>query len=301
MTVLVGTDTRQVLRAAIWMSGAVLAFSAMAVAGRQVSFDLDTGEIMMYRSLIGTAVVVAVAYLTGTWRQITRRKLTVQVVRNSAHFVGQYLWFLSITLIPLAQVFALEFTAPLWALLLAPLVLGERLTRNRVLAACVGFVGILIVTRPNPETINPGLIYAAVAAICFAWTALFTRRLTRTETLTCILFWMTLLQSIMGVVVSGVDGHIALPSLEIMPWLVLVALGGLIAHFCLTKALSIAPAAVVMPVDFARLPLIAVIGALVYSEAVDVWVFVGAAVIFAANYANIVIETRAGRAQRPVV
>ena len=128
-----------------------------------------------------------------------------------------------------------------------------------------------------------------------------TRRLTRTETLTCILFWMFLMQTILGVFFVALDGHVPIPSLAALPWLFLVALGGLVAHFCLTTALAIAPASVVLPIDFARLPLIAVIGALLYAEIVDIWVFVGAAVIFAANYTNIIIESRAGRAPRPVV
>ncbi|QYX58585.1 DMT family transporter [Roseovarius sp. SCSIO 43702] len=274
------------------MIGSVCAFSAMAVAGREVSFAFDTFEIMMYRSLIGLVIVLAVASLAGTRGQITRRKPGLHLVRNVAHFTGQNLWFYAITVIPLAQVFALEFTSPLWALLLAPLVLGERLTTRRVVLACVGFAGILVVTRPSPETLDWGIGAAATAAVGFAITAIFTRKLTRTETLTCILFWMTALQSVMGLLCAGIDGDIALPRLATLPWLVVIALGGLVAHTCLTKALSLAPATVVMPVDFARLPLIAMIGMLFYGESLDIFVFLGAGIIFAANYANIWSETR---------
>jgi len=216
-------------RAALWMIGLICSFSAMAVAGREVSFAFDTFEIMMYRSVFGLLIVIVVATLMGTASQITLRSPGTHVIRNVAHFAGQNLWFYAITVIPLAQVFALEFTAPLWALLLAPLVLGERLTSRRALAALVGFIGILIVTRPSPDTLSWGLGAAATAGIGFAVTAIFTRKLTRTESLTCILFWMTVIQAAFGVICAGIDGDIALPDLVSLPWLVVIALGGLFA------------------------------------------------------------------------
>ncbi|SLN12567.1 Riboflavin transporter [Roseovarius litorisediminis] len=285
-------EPAQVLVAALWMLGAVASFSLMAIAGREVSFELDTFEIMMYRSLIGLLAVIVVALLTGAYRQITRRSLGAHLLRNLCHFTGQNLWFYAITVIPLAQVFALEFTSPLWVVILSPLFLGERLTRIRVIAAFVGFAGILLVTRPSPETLDMGTLAAATAAIGFAGTILVTKRLTRTETLTCILFWMTLMQSILGLIFTGFDGDIALPSAQTLPWLIVIAGCGLLAHFCLTTALSIAPATLVAPVDFLRLPLIAVVGMMFYNEPVDALVILGAAIIFGANYLNLWSETR---------
>jgi len=287
-----GTDPGAVLRAGLWMMGAVLSFSSMAVAGRVVSFELDTFEIMMYRSVVGFVLVLGVARLTGHSRSITTRSPGLHLVRNLSHFTAQNLWFYAITMIPLAQVFALEFTSPLWVLVLSPLVLGERMTRVRALAAMIGFTGILIVARPSPETINAGTLAAAGAAIGFAGSILATKRLTRTETLTCILFWMTATQIVFGVVCAGLDGDIALPSPASVPWLIVIGCAGLMAHVCLTTALSIAPATVITPVDFLRLPLIAVIGLIVYGEAIDAFVMIGAAIIFGANYLNLWFETR---------
>lgn len=278
--------------AALWMTGAIASFSAMAVAGREVSFALDTFEIMMYRSLLGFGVVVLVLAVTGSLHQVTTRDLGQQALRNLVHFCGQNLWFFAVTAIPLAQVFALEFTAPLWVVVLSPLVLGERLTPTRALSALVGFAGILIVARPSPDTLNAGVFAAAGAAVFFAFTNMLTKRLTRRHSVANIMFWLTLLQLIFGVVAAGYDGDIALPDATTAPWLLVIAMGGLLAHFCITNALSIAPATVVMPIDFARLPTIAVVGMLLYSESLDIWVFVGAAVIFAGNYLNILAETR---------
>ncbi len=281
------TASGDILRAAVWMTGAITSFSLMAIAGRAVSFELDTFEIMLFRSAVGLAVVLVVASAAGTLHQVTRRHTGVHLLRNICHFAGQNLWFLAITLIPLAQVFALEFTAPLWALLLSSFILGERLSQVRVIAAAAGFIGILIIARPAPDTISIGMLAGITAAVGFAGSAVLTRKLARTETMTCILAYMTAMQSVLGLVCAGYDGDIALPSATTFPWLILIALCGLAAHFCLTKALTLAPATVVMPFDFARLPLIAVVGALLYGETVDIYVFIGAAVIFWANYINI--------------
>lgn len=288
-------EMHETLRACVWMLGAIVSFTAMAVAGRAVSLDLDTFEIMMYRSIIGIGIVVAVASAAGTMTQVRPRRLGLHATRNLFHFAGQNLWFYAITVIPLAQVFALEFTSPLWVMLLSPLVLGERLTLNRILAAAVGFIGILVVTRPSVDTVHVGQVAAALAAIGFAGSAVFTRRLTRTETITSILFWLTVMQAVFGLVCAGADGDIALPAADSWPWVGLIACAGLVAHFCLTTALRYAPATVVMPIDFARLPVIAIVGMAVYGEVLDPFVALGAILIFGANYANILVETRAAR------
>ena len=285
-------STQNVPKAVAFMTGAIASFSAMAVAGREVSFELDTFEIMMYRSFVGIALVLALGWYFGTLGQITRRHMGTHFTRNIAHFTGQNLWFYAVTVIPLTQLFALEFTSPLWVLLLSPMVLGERLTRMRVLAAVMGFVGILIITRPWEYGISFGITTAALSAVAFAWTTLMTKKLTRTESVTCVLFYLTVMQAVFGIICAGYDGDIAIPSLTALPYVLVIALCGLLAHFCITSALSVAPATVVIPVDFARLPVIAVIGMLAYGEALDILVLAGAVLIFVGNYSNILHETR---------
>ncbi|MEM6579278.1 MAG: EamA family transporter, partial [Pseudomonadota bacterium] len=125
-----------------------------------------------------------------------------------------------------------------------------------------------------------------------AGTVIFTKILTRRQSLVCILFWMTALQSVFGLGFAGFDGDVALPSTSALPWLAIIALCGLSAHFCITSALSIAPATLVSPVDFLRLPVIAFVGYLLYAEPVDIFVFLGAVMIFGANYLNLWSETR---------
>ena len=274
-------------RAALWMIGAIISFTSMAVAGRAISGQLDTFEIMLYRSIMGFGIVLAVAKSVGTLSEIDLKHFRLHLLRNIFHFTGQNLWFFALPLIPLAQLFALEFTSPIWVLLLAPFFLGEGLTFRKIAIAALGFIGVLIVARPEIGAVNIGIIAATCAAIGFAGAAILTRKLTVQNSLTKILFFLTGLQIIFGLICAGYDGDIALPSVAATPWLILIGAAGLAAHFCMTKSLSLAPASLVMPVDFARLPLIAVIGVVIYGESLDFYLVLGAALILAANYLNL--------------
>ena len=274
------------------MLGAITSFTTMAIAGRELGGVHDTFEIMMYRSAIGLVIVLVIAKWAGTLDQINRDAVGLNVLRNLFHFTGQNLWFAALTLIPLAQLFAFEFTTPLWVLILSALILGERLTSIRVLAALMGFVGILIVARPTVEGVNIGMVPAALCAVFFGLTFIFTKKLTSRQSITGIMFYLTLIQLILGIITVAYDGQVTWPTWASLPFLMVIGICGLVAHFCITKALGLTSAAVVAPLDFARLPVIAILAMLIYNEPLDFWVFVGAAIIFAGNYLNITFETR---------
>ena len=280
----------QPMRAAAWMMGAVAAFTLMAVAGRAVSLELDTFEVLGYRSAIGIVIMTIAITARGAWGSINTKRAGLHLTRNVIHFTAQNLWFFAIFTIPLAQVFALEFTAPLWVLMLSPFFLGEKLTRTRIIAAICGFVGILLVAQPGAAPITPGLISAALAAIGFGLTYITTKMLTTTATPTCILWWMTVSQTIFGLVCAGIDGNITLPSASALPWVGLLGVTGLVAHFCVTSALRLAPATVVMPFDFLRLPVIAVVALFLYDEPIGPMVILGGALILGGNYFNLRAE-----------
>ncbi|MFT4149529.1 MAG: DMT family transporter [Paracoccaceae bacterium] len=293
--------TQRPLAAALWMSGSIASFISMAIAGRAVAGVHDTFEIMTWRSLVGFILVLIAAAATGQMRLISARRWPEHLLRNVFHFTGQNLWFWALTMIPLAQVFALEFTAPVWVILLSPLVLGEKITRARAAAAGLGFLGVLIVAHPSPTHLSPGILAAAACAIGFAVSALLTRDMVRKgEAVISILFWLTLMQFCMGLGMAMSDGRMALPTADTAPWLLLIGFAGVFAHFCLTRALSFAPASFVMPIDFIRLPLIALVGMALYDEPLDLLVLIGAAVIFAGNWINIRAETRTNSPQRSV-
>ena len=275
------------LIAAIWMIGAILSFSAIAVTGRTLQSEMTTFEIMLFRAIFGTAVVTVYCLALGRMYAFRPTRLGLHVVRNLCHFVGQNFWLYALTLIPLAHVFALEFTSPLWVALLAPFFLAERLTRLRTLAAGLGFLGVLTITQPDPQNINMGHIAAVLAALGFAGTAISTKLLTRSVPTSGIMFWMSVTQIVIAVTACLFDGRLQLPSATMWPELMILSASALCAHVCLTQALALAPATTVFPFDFMRLPLITVVGAIFYDEPVNLALFLGAALIFGANWVNL--------------
>nr|CAA6812170.1 MAG: Arginine/ornithine antiporter ArcD [uncultured Thiotrichaceae bacterium] len=280
------------LKAALWMLGAAISFTSMAVAGREISHELDTFEIMMYRSFIGIIIVLTVAYFSNTLQQINRQRLGLHFIRNLSHFTGQNLWFYAIALIPLAQLSAFEFSTPLWVALLAPFFLNERLTKVRLLAVSIGFAGILMVAKPGSVALNPGTIAALLCAIGFAGSLIATKLLSRTTSTTCIMFWLTVMQAIFGIICAGFDGDVTVPGAAILPGVFIVGFAGLLAHYCLTTALRFAPAVIISTIDFIRLPIMALVGMLLYQEMLDGWFILGALLVFGGNFLNIYWEGR---------
>jgi drug/metabolite transporter (DMT)-like permease len=278
------------MKATVWMIGAMFSFSLMAVSGRELATNLNTFEIMLFRSMIGFLIVLAIGYFAKTLAEIKRDRLGLHLFRNLAHFSGQNLWFLAVASIPFSQLFALEFSTPVWVALLAPLFLGEVLTKQRVLVVILGFAGVLIVARPDINQFDFAIIAAVACAVCFAGSMMATKSLTSDQSITCILFWLTLMQLAMGLVATVFTGTITFPEGINIFWIVIVGIGGLTAHFCITNALALAPAIVVIPLDFMRLPLISVIGFLAYGEAFELPILVGAGVIFIAILLNLKAE-----------
>ena len=272
--------------AALWMIGAIVSFSAMAVAGRELSAELDTFEIMAYRSAIGFPIVAFFLLRLEGWRGAATTQVGLHAARNVVHFAAQNAWFYGVAAIPLSQLVALEFTNPIWVALLAPLMLGEALTKLKLLAALLGFSGVLVIAQPGVAPLEWGHAAGLGAAIGFALNNILTKRLTLKDSLLCVLFWMTFSQMVMGFALAA-PGGFTLVSQAMVPWVALVGLCGLTAHFSLTRALMLAPASIVAPMEFARLPVIAVVGMLLYGEPLEIAVLLGAVLILAGNTANI--------------
>lgn len=281
------------------MLGAILSFTAMAVAGRDMLLEMNTFELMLYRSAIGFCLVCLFIHFQGRgFAQVIPGAPLLHVKRNLFHFFGQNLWFLAVSLIPLAQLVALEMTNPIWVAMLAPLFLGELLTRTKIMAAVLGFVGILIVAQPGIEPVNIGHAAGLAAAIGFAMNTIYTKQIMQRDSVNCVLFWMTLSQAAMALVLS-LPGGIPWPATETLPSVLVIAATGLTAHFCLTSALRNAPATIVAPMEFMRLPTMAVAGYLIYSEQLRLSVFLGAALIAFGILMNINNESRSNRKFTP--
>jgi drug/metabolite transporter (DMT)-like permease len=266
---------------------------AMAIAGRQLSVELTTFQILFFRSLVGLIVVVILLQRAG-WAQMRTRVFGTHLIRNLTHFGGQYGWFYGIALIPLTEVFAIEFTVPLWTAVLATVFLGERMSGLRALAVALGFVGILVILRPGMAMVSPAALAVLGSAVAYALSHIFTKRLSATETPLAILFYMTVIQLPLALVPSLSSW--VWPSAGLWPWVGIVAVTALSAHYCLTRAFRLADATIVVSMDFLRLPLIAMVGFLFYGEPLQIWVFVGALIVFAATWLNLKSAPNTGRA-----
>ena len=277
------------LLAGTWMIGALFFLSGMAIAGRELSIELNAFQITFIRTVVCLAVLVPLLCVIGFHRVNTTRR-RMHVTRNVIHFGGQTGWLYGLSVLPFAEVFAIEFTAPIWTAILAVIILKERLTRSRTIAILLGFTGILIILRPGIDVMQPAAFVVLFAALCFASTYVFTRYMTVSETPITVIFYMNLVQCPMGLVAS-VPGW-TLPSLELWPWVVLLGISGLGSHFCFAHAFKHADATVVSPLDFIRLPLIAVVGLVFYNEGWDHLILLGGAVIFAGNMINLWSERR---------
>lgn len=281
-----------------WMTGTLLAFIGGALSVRALAKDLSVFEMMTTRCAGGLLVLALLMGARGElYAGLKFRRMRLQATRGVIHFGSQICWALAITLLPFATVFALEFTIPAWVALLAVLFLGERMTTDRAIALAICFVGVLVILRPGLEGFKPAALIMLLGAFFFAVTAIMTKKLITTETTFAILFWMNLVQLPLNFVFSD-----PLFFLKFQPWMVLpligVTAGGLLVHYCLTNAFRCGDAIVVIPMDFLRVPIIAVIGYVFYGERLDAFVFTGAAFIIFGVLWNVRAERQRNGAAR---
>lgn len=278
-------NTQSIAKAAAWMMASIALFLLMAVSGREVTREIDVFQAMEMRSVIAFFMLLPFVFREGGFKAMRTGILPSHIARNVAHYVGQFTWLMGITMIPLAQVIAIEFTAPIWAALMAATFLGERLTWRKCVAIGFGLVGVLLIIKPGAVPLDPGHMVVLGAAFFFAVSFIATKFLTRTDSATKIIFWMLIIQSIIGLIPALRAW--TWPSAGVWPWIFVIAFTGTFAHFCIAKALSYADATVAMPMDYLRVPLSAVIGYFMYSEGVDTLMAVGAALIVAGNLFNL--------------
>ena len=278
------TDT---IKGSLWMIGGVFCLTSMAIAGKEISLQIDTFELLFFRSVIGVCIILFFLVKKNLLHEINLKEIRTHLKRNLAHFIGQNLWLYALASITLAEVTSLEFTMPIWIVFFSYLMLNEKLDKYKIISVCIGFVGVLITVRPDIETLNLGLIAAAISAIMFALTNIYTRKLTRTESTLTILFFLTSMQLVFGLITSLLDGQLDIPTNENIIWIVTIGFAGLGAHYCITTALSLAPPTVVAPIDLLRLPIVVLIGVFFYSEQGDIFIYFGASLIIFANWLNL--------------
>jgi drug/metabolite transporter (DMT)-like permease len=283
----------QTLRGALWMGAAVLSFALMAISVRELLRHMSIPEVLALRTAV-TLVLVGVVISRHGVSQIRTRRLPIHCTRALVHLAGQFCWMYAIGALALATVFAIEFTMPVWTAILAALFLGERLNRGRIVMLALGVVGIAIILRPGAGTFHSAALVMVLGSIFYAGNMIFTKRLSATESAIAVTFWMSVVQ--MPVTLAAAWRGWVIPQAIDLPWILAIGAGSFAAHYSMTRAMKLADATVVTPIDFIRMPLIAVVGALFYHEPFDPAVLAGAAVIFVGTYYSLSRESaRASR------
>ena len=272
------------MRAVFWMLGAIASFCLMAIAARELDGQIDKFELLAIRSMVGFVLLVVIMNVIGRPTLMFSQRIKTHFWRNFFHFIGQFSWLVGIGLLPLAQVFAIEFTVPLWVLIIAAIFLGEAITKRKLGSVALGLIGVVVIVKPGTDMLNFGGIVMMIAALCFAITFILNKSLLSTEHPLTVVFYMTLIQLPLGALMAGADW--TMPEPWMWPWVMAVALTGLFAHYCVSKSMQLADVSVVISLDFLRLPIIAAIGMWLYGEPLEVSVIFGGGLMLLANLVN---------------
>jgi drug/metabolite transporter (DMT)-like permease len=262
------------------MIGALLSFSIMAVSIRELSrAGLSIFEILAIRSGVALLVLLSLLAVRPEMRlHAVPRRMGLHLFRNTIHYASQFSWALSLTMLPLATVFSLEFTMPAWTAVLAVWFLHERMNASRLGVVVLGLIGVLVILRPGIAGFNPAAILVLLAAFGYAITMITTKKLTITETTFAIIFWMAVIQFPLSLIGSDAAAFLNIDTRHILP-AIGVGTAGLTSHYCLSNAFRSGDATLVVPLDFMRIPLIAVVGWAFYGERLDLFVLLGALII----------------------
>jgi drug/metabolite transporter (DMT)-like permease len=275
------TDARNTVQAGIlWMilSTACLAGGNSLV--RQIATELHPFQISFLTNLIMLVFVWPhLRVPAGLPDRAEKRKL--YAIMTAVGCISNLTWFYALAHVPLAKATAMTFAAPIIVTALAGVLLGESVSRSRWAAVIVGFVGVMVISRPGLVALDAGTVALMISTLSMASMYLVSKRLTQIESMSRIVAITTLIPVVTGIVPAIIYWRV--PSVEIMLVLAVMAIAMFAGRVTLFLALRNAPASTVMPFDFARLPFIAVFAWLAYREMPDHWALVGAAIVMAAT------------------
>lgn len=272
-------------KAALWMAGSISSFLVMSIAGRATTASLNVFQVMEMRSVIGFIMLLPLVFAVGGFAAMRTKRPLQHLGRNVVHYAGQAAWLYALTLIPLAELISIEFTTPIWGALLAVVFLGEKLNARKIFAIVLGLIGVLVIVRPGMAEVEEGHLVMLAGAVAFGISIVMVKSLTRTDNVVRIIFWMLVIQSAVGLIPAMSTWQN--PPASVWPWILVISFTGMSSHFCLARALVHADTTVVMPMDFLRLPLSAVIGWLLYQEQIDMFTGAGALLILGGNLVNL--------------
>ena len=277
------------VRGVLWMLCAVFSFGLMAVAVRELLRHMNVLEILALRTLVTFLLVSSLIPRIG-FAPLRTTRFSTHAARAVLHLGGQWCWMYAIGALTLATVFAIEFTMPVWTAILAALFLGERLTPPRLVQLVLGLAGVLIILRPGLGQFHPAALVMVLGSVFYASSIIITKHLSASDSALAVTFWMSVVQ--LPITFAAAAPVWVMPVLADLPWIFAIGAGSFAAHYSMTRAMKLADATLVVPIDFIRLPLIAVVGALLYAEPFDPLVILGAAVIFIGTYYSLSRERR---------
>ncbi len=279
------------LKAIFWMMGAAVAFTVLVVAVRELTDTLPTAEILFFRSIFSVVLLTPWLVRAGPRALLTRRPIC-HLLRCLSTFTAMMLWFHAVGMTTLADAVAIQSTYPLFTILLATALFGERPRPLRWIATAVGFGGMLIIVRPGMIAIGPATLMLLGASVCYALSNTAVKWMADTEPANRLVFIQNASLALLSALPAAY--YWTDPPWAEIPWIAALAVSGLAAHMCLTRALSAGEASVVMPFDYLRLPFAAVLGFVLYLEIPDNPTLIGGLVIVAA-VSTIATTERRGR------
>ena len=285
------------VRAALLMLLGSACVAIQLSALRIVSADLHPFEIVLFRNLVGILLILPFLGRLGWYTLRTRRAGSLGLSSLSL-LASMLCFFVAVAEMPLAELTALSFTKPLFATVGAALILGELVRLRRWTAVLVGFAGVLIVIRPGAETVSPYAVLVLLSALFAAVVSLIVKRLTATESPTTIVLYQSVFMTLLSVPLALL--YWRTPTLFELPFLVIVGALGTVSWLCMARAFTLADASIVVPFEFARLPLIAVVAYVLFGEVPTIWTWLGGAVIFGSTIYITHREMRAAAFKPPV-
>jgi len=266
----------------LWMLLSVFSFCIVAIGVKQVNTSISPFQIIFFRALIGLIsllILLPKTTIIGSFSNIKQHLL-----RNVFHLIAQYGWVVGIVYLSLAEVTAIEFTTPIWILILASFFLKEKITAKKTISILLGFTGILIIMKPGIEIINYNSVIVLLSAICFAIAHTATKKIVKTNSASDVVFIMCLTQLPISFACTYTNWN--WPNLTDYFWLILIGLSGIGAHFSLAKALKKEAISNLIPLDYLRLPILILAGILFYHQTFDITIIIGGTLIILGNYIN---------------
>ena len=261
-----------------WMLGFIINISIMAISIRELSLKYTSFEIQNFRNIFSIIIIILIFMVTKN-TNLNTFQLKNNFIRNIFHFIGQSAWTWGLTVLPLAVVFSLEFTMPIWAVIIAIVLLKEKITLNKICFLIIGLMGTWIIFMPDTKYIGFYNIIVLCSAITYAIAHNFTKKLTTTDSILSILFFMSIIQLPFSLVGSLIIGNLQYNIMMEIPLIILLTVTSLLAHYSLSSALKYSDASVVLPIDYIRLPLIVFIGWYYYDEIISTNVVIGSILI----------------------